>query len=96
MLTYPVHQAAVFCRANLVPVGLDQIPHLETTRLIARRFNERYQPLFPEPAALLTRTPMLMGLDGQKMSKSRGNGIALAATEDHTVAMIRRARTDSK
>jgi tryptophanyl-tRNA synthetase len=97
MLTYPVHQAAdiLFCRANLVPVGLDQIPHLETTRLIARRFNERYQPLFPEPATLLTRTPVLMGLDGQKMSKSRGNGIALRATEDQTVAMIRRARTDS-
>lgn len=101
MLTYPVHQAAdiLFCHANLVPVGLDQLPHLETTRLIARRFNERYAgrlPLFPEPDALLTDTPMLAGLDGQKMSKTRGNGIALQATEDHTAATIRRAPTDGE
>jgi tryptophanyl-tRNA synthetase len=89
----------LFCHANLVPVGLDQLPHLETTRLIARRFNERYasrSPLFPEPDALLTATPMLAGLDGKKMSKTRGNGIALHATEDHTAAMIRRAPTDSE
>jgi tryptophanyl-tRNA synthetase len=101
MLTYPVHQAAdiLFCHANLVPVGLDQLPHLETTRLIARRFNERYgnqEQLFPEPDALLTNTPMLAGLDGKKMSKTRGNGIALRATEDQTAAMIRRAPTDSE
>lgn len=101
MLTYPVHQAAdiLFCQANLVPVGLDQLPHLETTRLIARRFNERYtaeSPLFPEPDALLTASPMLAGLDGKKMSKTRGNGIALHATEDHTAALIRRAPTDSE
>ncbi len=101
MLTYPVHQAAVilFCHANLVPVGLDQLPHLETTRLIARRFNERYsrqERLFPGPDALLTETPMLAGLDGVKMSKTRGNGIALRATEDETAAMIRRAPTDSE
>jgi tryptophanyl-tRNA synthetase len=100
MLTYPVHQAAdiLFCHANLVPVGLDQLPHLETSRLIARRFNERYanqSPLFPEPDALLTATPMLAGVDGKKMSKTRGNGIALQATEDQTAAMIRRAPTDS-
>ena len=80
MLTYPVHQAAdiLFCHANLIPVGLDQLPHLEMTRLIARRFNERYgsgSALFPEPDALLTATPMLAGLDGKKMSKSRGNAI---------------------
>ena len=99
MLTYPVHQAAdiLFCRANLVPVGLDQLPHVDTTRLVARRFNDRYtdKPLFPEPEALLTETPMLMGLDGKKMSKTRGNGIALHATEDQTAAMIRQAPTDS-
>jgi tryptophanyl-tRNA synthetase len=100
MLTYPVHQAAdiLFCRANLVPVGLDQLPHLETTRLIARRFNERYadgSPLFPVPDALLTATPMLAGLDGKKMSKSRGNAITLRMTEDQTAATIRRAATDS-
>jgi tryptophanyl-tRNA synthetase len=101
MLTYPVHQAAdiLFCHANLVPVGLDQLPHLETTRLIARRFNERYaagSPLFLEPDALLTDTPMLAGLDGMKMSKTGGNAIALAATEDETGALIRRAPTDSE
>lgn len=101
MLTYPVHQAAdiLFCQANLVPVGLDQLPHLETARLIARRFNERYasrRPLFPEPEALLTDTPMLAGLDGQKMSKTRGNGIALQSTEDQTAAVIRHAPTDSE
>jgi tryptophanyl-tRNA synthetase len=101
MLTYPVHQAAdiLFCHANLVPVGLDQLPHLETTRLIARRFNERYanqERLFSEPDALLTDTPMLAGLDGLKMSKTRGNAIALRATEDETAAMIRRAPTDGK
>jgi tryptophanyl-tRNA synthetase len=101
MLTYPVHQAAdiLFCHANLVPVGLDQLPHLETTRLIARRFNERYaqhERLFPEPDALLTGTPMLAGLDGTKMSKTRGNAIALSATEDETAAMIRHAPTDSQ
>jgi tryptophanyl-tRNA synthetase len=101
MLTYPVHQAAdiLFCQANLVPVGLDQLPHVETTRLVARRFNERYggqPPLFPEPEALLTDTPMLAGLDGQKMSKTRGNGIALQASEDQTAATIRRAPTDSQ
>jgi tryptophanyl-tRNA synthetase len=97
MLTYPVHQAAdiLFCRANVVPVGLDQLPHLETTRLIARRFNERYEAVFPEPDALLSTTPLLAGVDGQKMSKSRGNGIALSATEDATAAIIRRAPTDS-
>lgn len=101
MLTYPVHQAAdiLFCHANLVPVGLDQLPHLEATRLVARRFNERYgngEVVFAEPDALLTDTPMLAGLDGAKMSKTRGNGIALRATEDETAAMIRRAPTDSE
>jgi len=98
MLTYPVHQTAdiLFCRANLVPVGVDQLPHLETTRLIARRFNDRYATtLFGEPDALLTDTPLLLGLDGHKMSKTRGNGIALGATEDQTAALIRRAPTDS-
>jgi tryptophanyl-tRNA synthetase len=97
MLTYPVHQAAdiLFCQANLVPVGLDQLPHLEIARLIARRFNERYGDLFPEPDALLTETPMLSGLDGKKMSKTAGNGIVLRASEDETAALIRRAPTDS-
>jgi tryptophanyl-tRNA synthetase len=96
MLTYPVHQAAdiLFCRANVVPVGLDQLPHIETTRLIARRFNDRYGSALPEPEALLSRTPLLLGLDGHKMSKSRGNGVALSANEDETAAIIRSAPTD--
>jgi tryptophanyl-tRNA synthetase len=98
MLTYPVHQAAdiLFCRADVVPVGLDQLPHLELTRVIARRFNERYGPTFGEPEALLSTTPLLLGLDAAKMSKTRGNGIALAASEDETAALIRRAPTDSE
>jgi tryptophanyl-tRNA synthetase len=97
MLTYPVHQAAdiLFCRANVVPVGLDQLPHIETTRLVARRFNERYEPVLPEPEALLSTTPLLLGVDGDKMSKSRGNGIALSASDDETAAVIRRAPSDS-
>lgn len=98
MFTYPAHQAAdiLFCKANLVPVGRDQLPHLELTRTIARRFNERYAPIFPEPEALLSQAPLLLGTDGQKMSKSRGNSIALGATEDETAALIRKARTDAE
>src|SRR4051812_42753156 len=102
MFAYPVHQAAdiLFCHANLVPVGRDQLPHLELTRTIARRFNERYSPrapYFPEPEALLSRAPLLLGLDGRtKMGKSAGNAIALRATADETAALVRRARTDAE
>lgn len=102
MYTYPVHQACdiLFCKANLVPVGKDQLPHLEMTRTIARRFNEKFcagEPVFPEPEALLSKTPSILGLDGsQKMSKSRGNAIMLSATEDETAALIKKAKTDSK
>ena len=97
MLTYPVHQAAdiLFCKGNLVPVGKDNLPHVELTRTIARRFNDRYGPLFPEPEALVTDTPEIPGLDGRKMSKSYGNAIALGMTEDETADVIRRSRTDS-
>jgi tryptophanyl-tRNA synthetase len=102
MYTYPVHQAAdiLFCKANLVPVGKDQIPHLELTRVIARRFNERFAgntPVFPEPHPLLSEAPMILGLDGgQKMSKSRNNAIMLGATEDETAQLIKRAKTDGE
>jgi len=101
MFTYPVHQAAdiLFCHANLVPVGKDQLPHVEGTRTIARRFNERYaagEPYFPLPDALLTEAPLLLGVDGRKMSKSRHNAIALAASEDETARLIRGARTDTE
>jgi tryptophanyl-tRNA synthetase len=97
MFTYPAHQAAdiLFCKANLVPVGADQLPHVELTRLIARRFNERYGPIFPVPDALLSAAPLLLGTDGGKMSKSRGNAIALRATADETATLIRTAKTDS-
>lgn len=98
LLTYPVHQAAdiLFCKGNLVPVGKDNLPHVEITRTIARRFNERYGHVFPEPEALLTNAPELAGLDGRKMSKSYGNTINLGMTEDETASAIKRARTDSE
>lgn len=97
MFTYPVHQAAdILCfRANLVPVGRDQLPHIELTRTIARRFNDRYDPVFDEPEALLTDAPLLLGTDGAKMSKSRDNAITLRASADETAALIKGARTDS-
>ncbi len=100
MLTYPVHQAAdiLFCQATLVPVGADQLPHIEQTRAIARRFNRRYapdRPVFPEPEALLSNAPTLLGIDGRKMSKSRNSAIALAASADETARLLRRAKTDS-
>ena len=99
MLTYPVHQAAdiLFCKANLVPVGQDQLPHLELTRVIARRFNDRFgPPVFPVPDALLSAAPLLLGTDGTKMSKSRGNTIPLAASADETARLMRGAKTDSE
>jgi tryptophanyl-tRNA synthetase len=100
MLTYPVHQAAdiLFCQATIVPVGADQLPHIEQTRAIARRFNRRYapkRPVFPEPEALLSNAPVLLGTDGRKMSKSRNNAIALDATADDTARLLRQAKTDS-
>jgi tryptophanyl-tRNA synthetase len=100
MLTYPVHQAAdiLFCQATIVPVGADQLPHVEQTRAIARRFNRRYapeRPVFPEPEAMLSDAPVLLGIDGRKMSKSRNNAIALAASSDETARLLRRAKTDS-
>ncbi|MFI9507755.1 tryptophan--tRNA ligase [Nocardia sp. NPDC052566] len=98
MFTYPVHQAAdiLFCKADLVPVGQDQLPHLELTRTIARRFNDRYGKLFPEPAAMLSAAPLLLGTDGTKMSKSRGNAVALAADADATARLLRGAKTDGE
>ncbi|MFB6813767.1 tryptophan--tRNA ligase [Streptomyces sp. NPDC056347] len=98
MFTYPVHQAAdiLFCKGNLVPVGQDQLPHLEVTRTVARRFNERYGAVFPEPDALLSAAPLLLGTDGTKMSKSRGNSVALRADADETARLIKGARTDAE
>ena len=101
LLTYPVHQACdiLFCKGNIVPVGKDQLPHIELTRTIARRFNERYakkNPVFPEPDAILSDAPEIPGLDGQKMSKSRGNSIMLSATAQETAKLIKKSRTDSE
>jgi tryptophanyl-tRNA synthetase len=101
MFTYPVHQAAdiLFCHANVVPVGRDQLPHLELTRTIARRFNERYSPsqaYFPEPDGLLSAVPLLLGTDGQKMSKSRNNSVPIRATADATRRLLAGARTDAE
>lgn len=97
MFTYPVHQAAdiLFCKGNLVPVGQDQMPHIEVTRTVARRFNERYGLVFPVPEGLLSDAPVLAGTDGRKMSKSRGNAIPLSATPDETARLIRAATTDA-
>ena len=98
LLTYPVHQACdiLFCKGNIVPVGRDQLPHIEITSKIARRFNERYAPVFPEVAGLLTSTPLLPGLDGRKMSKSYGNAIALSMTAEETAKLIKKAKSDSE
>ncbi|MGE5594487.1 MAG: tryptophan--tRNA ligase [Hyphomicrobiales bacterium] len=78
--TYPVMQVSniLMPRAHLVPVGDDQLPHIELTREVARRFNRRFKPVFPEPEALLGRVARLVGTDGNaKMSKSRNNAIYL-------------------
>lgn len=97
LLTYPVHQACdiLFCKADVVPVGKDQMPHVEQTRNIARRFNERYGKVFPMPVGLLSDTPLLPGLDGRKMSKSYGNAIAISMTAEETAKIIKKSRTDS-
>jgi len=97
LLTYPVHQAAdiLFCGATVVPVGRDQLPHVELARAIGRRFNERYGHVFEAPQALLSPMPSVLGIDGQKMSKSRGNAISLSSDEDTTARRIRSMRTDS-
>jgi len=98
LLTYPVHQAAdvLSVHGTLVPAGRDQLPHLELTRSLARRFNRRYGPTFDEPSALLSQAPLVLGTDGAKMSKSRGNAIELRADADTTAAALRGARTDGE
>jgi tryptophanyl-tRNA synthetase len=105
MYTYPVHQAVdiLFCKGNVVPAGKDQLPHIEMARTIASRFNKKFctdmgkEPVFPLPEVLLSKTPMILGLDGsQKMSKSRGNAIMLSATEDETAKLIKKAKTDQE
>ena len=98
LLTYPVHQACdiLFCKGNIVPVGKDQLPHIEQTRQIARRFNERYAHVFPEPEGVLNSAPEIPGLDGRKMSKSYGNAISLCLTKEETAKLIKKSKTDSE
>jgi len=98
-LTYPVLQAAdiMMYKGEVVPVGEDQLPHIEVTRELARRFNNLYapeQPVFPEPEGMLTQFPRLQGLDGRRMSKSLGNTILLADAPDEIRNKLRKAVTD--
>lgn len=95
-LGYPVLMASdiIVYKAARVPVGQDQIPHLEITREIARRFNYLYGEVFPEPAALLTETPKVLGLDGRKMSKSYGNAIFLSDNAEVTRKKVMSMVTD--
>jgi tryptophanyl-tRNA synthetase len=95
-LGYPVLQAAdiLLYLPDFVPVGQDQLPHLELTREIARRFNHLYGAFFPEPAARLTHAPKCPGLDGRKMSKSYGNAISLNDNDDDIAPKIRGMFTD--
>ena len=98
-LGYPVLQAAdiTIYKANFVPVGADQLPHLELTREIVRRFNSLYgSEIFPEPKALLTETPKLLGADNRKMSKSYDNYIAIAENPDEIRKKVNRMITDPK
>ncbi|GED66376.1 tryptophan--tRNA ligase [Brevibacillus reuszeri] len=96
-LGYPVSQAAdiTFCKATLVPVGEDQVPHIEQTRRIVRRFNQLYKPVLVEPRALVGEVPRLVGLDGNnKMSKSLGNAIHLDSSAEEVREKIKKATTD--
>lgn len=95
-LGYPVLQAAdiIIYKANGVPVGIDQVPHVEITREIARRFNYLYGNVFPEPQAILTETPKLLGTDRRKMSKSYDNAIYLSDTPEQISVSVSRMITD--
>lgn len=97
-LGYPVSQSAdiTFCKANLVPVGEDQKPHMEMTRKIVRRFNELYNGKLVEPEIMLSECPRLMGLDGNaKMGKSLGNAIYLSDDKETVEKKVRAAVTDT-
>jgi tryptophanyl-tRNA synthetase len=95
-LGYPVLQAAdiLMYKAHGVPVGVDQVPHVEMTREIARRFNHLYRPIFPEPEALLAEVPKLTGTDGRKMSKSYDNCIYLSDPPEVMARKISQMVTD--
>ncbi len=95
-LGYPVLQAAdiLLYKPDYVPVGKDQLPHLELTRELARRFNNLYKPVFPEPKEHLTKFPKVTGTDGRKMSKSYHNTINLSDTEDEVRKKLKTMVTD--
>ena len=95
-LAYPVLQAAdiLIYKADAVPVGEDQLPHIELTREIARRFNSLYKAIFKEPEALLTPEAKLPGIDGRKMSKSYNNAIYLSDSEEEVLEKTLKMRTD--
>jgi len=97
-LGYPVLQAAdiLLYKGELVPVGEDQLPHIEITREIARRFNQQYKRVFPEPEAKLTKFARLPGLDGRRMSKSVGNTILLSDPPEAIQEKMKKAVTDPK
>jgi tryptophanyl-tRNA synthetase len=95
-LGYPVLQAAdiTIYKANKVPVGVDQAPHVELTREIVRRFNQIYRPIFPEPEVLLTEAQKVPGLDGRKMSKSYNNAVFLSDAPREIDQKLSRMMTD--
>jgi tryptophanyl-tRNA synthetase len=95
-LGYPVLQAAdiTIYKANKVPVGVDQAPHVELTREIVRRFNQIYRPIFPEPEVLLTEAQKVPGLDGRKMSKSYNNAVFLSDAPKEIDQKLSRMMTD--
>jgi tryptophanyl-tRNA synthetase len=97
-LGYPLLQTAdvIIYNAHYVPVGEDQVPHLELSREVVRRFHNFYGDVFVEPQPLLTRTSRLPGLDNRKMSKSYGNTIDLADSADDVVKKVRQMYTDPK
>ena len=97
-LGYPVLQAAdiIVYKAKFVPVGEDQVPHLELTREIVRRFNRIFGKIFPEPTPLLTPTARLLGTDRRKMSKSFNNGISITAPPDEIAKKTMSMITDVK
>ena len=95
-LGYPVLQAAdiLIYKAHFVPVGIDQLPHLELTREICRRFNQFYGKVFPEPQPLMTEYPKLPGTDGRKMSKSYNNCLYLADSPEEITKKVMQMVTD--
>lgn len=97
-LGYPLLQSAdiLVYKADYVPVGIDQLPHLELTREIARRFNFLYKPVFPEPQPLMTQFPRIPGTDGRKMSKSYCNAIYISDTREELWEKLRTMVTDPK